>query len=70
MAVGDDYEETTQELTFTPTSPSPLCVDVIIEPNDILEGIETFSAQLTPTDEITVINNPNTAVTIMDDDSK
>ena len=66
---GSDYVERTVALTFTPTSSPRQCVDVSILDNLIFEGEESFSAQLVPDDETTVIMAPsNVAVTITDED--
>ena len=66
-----DYLETTVQLIFSPFSPRRQCADVAIVQNDILEGDESFLAQLLPTDGETIIMNPATAtVTITDQDCK
>ena len=57
-------------LTFEPLTSSQQCINVTIIPNNILEGEESFSVQLIPTNEETVIMVPSSTVSIMDQDSK
>lgn len=71
MSAATDYLDTTVQLIFSSFSPRRQCADVVIVQNDILEGDESFLAQLLPTDGATVIMTPATAtVTITDQDCK
>lgn len=68
---GNDFEETTALLVFGPLFPTRQCASVDILQNNVLEGTETFSVQLTSLDEDTVVLAPSTAtVVITDEDSK
>ena len=58
-------------LAFGPLIPTRQCADVAILQNNILEGAELFSVQLTPVDGDTVVLAPAAAtVIITDQDSK
>ena len=71
MPAVTDYLETTVQLIFSSFAPRRQCANVAIVQNDILEGDESFLAQLFPTDGKTVIMSPATAtVTITDQDCK
>ena len=68
-SVGRDFVAVNMLLLFPPGT-SRQCVEIFIVDDDVLESVETFSVQLTTTDEsVFPIRNSSTVV-IVDNDSK
>ena len=64
-----DFDRVNMPLLFPPGT-SQQCVEIFIVDDDVLESFETFSVELTTTDEsVFPIRNSSTVV-IVDNDSK
>ena len=67
---GEDYTPVLTMLTFQTgaTGRNPLCVDINISDDDVLEGDEAFIIELTPVTPGVLVGNAETIVIIMPDD--
>ena len=66
---GNDYTVTTQEVTFAPGE-TLQTVGVAINNDNVYEGLEEFTAELTTTDSGVDIFQPDATARISDDDGK
>ena len=64
-----DYVSFNETVSFQPSSStSPLCVDIVINNDIILENDETFAVSLSSNDQDVIVESQNATVTISDDD--
>lgn len=68
-SVDRDFDRVNMLLLFPPGT-SRQCVEIFIMDDDVLESIETFSVQLTTTDESVFPIRNSSTVDIVDNDSK
>lgn len=65
-----DYITTTVGLLFEPLTPLPLCVNISVVDDEILEIVEEFFVQLTVVDQPVVLGLDSSTVAILNDDGK